>query len=35
MDAVNAFRKRGLNPDNPVVRGTAQNPDIFSRLVKQ
>jgi len=22
-------RKRGLNPDNPVVRGTAQNPDVF------
>lgn len=29
MDAVNAFRKRGLNPDNPVIRGTAQNPDIY------
>ena len=29
MDAVNAFRKRGLNPDNPEIRGTAQNPDIF------
>src|SRR5574344_1714399 len=26
MDAVNAFRKRGLNPDNPEIRGTAQNP---------
>lgn len=28
-DAVAAFRKRGLNPDNPVIRGTAQNPDIY------
>ena len=22
-------RKRGLSPENPVVRGTAQNPDVF------
>ena len=29
MDAVEAFRRRGLNPDNPVIRGTAQNPDIY------
>ncbi len=29
MDAVNEFRKRSLNPDHPVIRGTAQNPDIF------
>ncbi len=29
MDAVNAFRKRALNPEHPVTRGTAQNPDIF------
>lgn len=28
-DSVKAFRDRCLNPDNPVVRGTAQNPDIF------
>ena len=28
-DEVDAFRKRGLNPDNPVIRGTAQNPDIY------
>ncbi len=28
MDAVEAFRKRGLSPNNPVIRGTAQNPDI-------
>lgn len=29
MGAVDAFRRRGLNPDNPVIRGTAQNPDIY------
>ncbi|NDL66524.1 pyruvate:ferredoxin (flavodoxin) oxidoreductase [Anaerotalea alkaliphila] len=29
MDAVKAFRKKSLNPENPVTRGTAQNPDIF------
>jgi len=29
MDAVNAFRKRALNPERPELRGTAQNPDIF------
>ena len=23
------FKQRGLNPENPVVKGTAQNPDIF------
>ena len=28
-DAVNEFRKRALNPENPVTRGTAQNPDIY------
>jgi pyruvate-ferredoxin/flavodoxin oxidoreductase len=28
-DAVEAFRKRSLNPERPVLRGTAQNPDIF------
>ncbi len=28
-DAVRAFRKRALNPENPSIRGTAQNPDIF------
>lgn len=27
--ALKAFRKRGLNPERPVTRGTAQNPDIF------
>lgn len=29
MEAVNKFRKRALNPQRPVLRGTAQNPDIF------
>ncbi|MFA7501772.1 MAG: pyruvate:ferredoxin (flavodoxin) oxidoreductase [Anaerovoracaceae bacterium] len=29
MDAVQAFRKHALNPERPVIRGTAQNPDIF------
>jgi pyruvate-ferredoxin/flavodoxin oxidoreductase len=28
-DAVAAFRKRGLNPEHPDQRGTAQNPDIY------
>ena len=28
-DAVQAFRDRALNPEHPVLRGTAQNPDIF------
>ncbi len=28
-DDVLAFRRRGLTPDAPVVRGTAQNPDVF------
>ena len=28
-DEVLAFRGRGLTPDAPVVRGTAQNPDVF------
>ena len=28
-DAVDAFRHRALNPDHPVMRGTAQNPDIY------
>ncbi|HHT22620.1 MAG TPA: pyruvate:ferredoxin (flavodoxin) oxidoreductase, partial [Bacteroidales bacterium] len=29
QDALKAFRQRALNPDNPVIRGTAQNPDIY------
>ncbi|GET29631.1 pyruvate:ferredoxin (flavodoxin) oxidoreductase [Prolixibacter sp. SD074] len=29
MDALQEFRDRALNPEHPVTRGTAQNPDIF------
>ncbi|MBP6136995.1 MAG: pyruvate:ferredoxin (flavodoxin) oxidoreductase [Clostridiaceae bacterium] len=29
MEAVQAFRERGLTPNKPTLRGTAQNPDIF------
>ena len=29
MDAVNEFRANALNPEHPVVRGTAENPDIY------
>jgi len=28
-DAVKAFKENALNPENPVLRGTAQNPDVF------
>ena len=28
-DAVKKFRHNALNPDHPVIRGTAQNPDIY------
>ncbi|MBU3183658.1 pyruvate:ferredoxin (flavodoxin) oxidoreductase [Clostridium estertheticum] len=27
--AIQEFRNRALNPEHPVVRGTAQNPDIY------
>ncbi|MCP1102750.1 pyruvate-ferredoxin/flavodoxin oxidoreductase [Aequitasia blattaphilus] len=29
MDAIDAFRENALNPNHPVQRGSAQNPDIF------
>jgi len=29
MNDVDAFRRNALNPDHPVLRGTAQNPDIY------
>jgi pyruvate-ferredoxin/flavodoxin oxidoreductase len=29
QDSLKAFRNRALNPEHPVTRGTAQNPDIF------
>jgi len=28
-EAIAAHRSRGLTPDKPVLRGTAQNPDVF------
>ena len=27
--AIHAHRQRGLTPDRPVLRGTAQNPDVY------
>jgi pyruvate-ferredoxin/flavodoxin oxidoreductase len=29
FEAIQAFRDRALNPEHPVTRGTAQNPDIY------
>jgi pyruvate-ferredoxin/flavodoxin oxidoreductase len=29
MDAAQAFRDRALNPEHPILKGSAQNPDIF------
>jgi pyruvate-ferredoxin/flavodoxin oxidoreductase len=29
MTAIHALRDRALNPSNPSIRGTAQNPDVF------
>ncbi len=29
MDAIDQFRRNALNPEHPILRGTAQNPDIF------
>ncbi|GAA0086670.1 pyruvate:ferredoxin (flavodoxin) oxidoreductase [Clostridium sp. CTA-7] len=31
-EALNNFRKNSLNPDHPVIRGTAQNPDVYFQL---
>ena len=28
-DSIRAIRERALTPDRPVIRGTAQNPDVF------
>ena len=28
-DTIAALRRRGLDPDHPTLRGTAQNPDVF------
>ncbi|MDR0853979.1 MAG: pyruvate:ferredoxin (flavodoxin) oxidoreductase [Clostridiales Family XIII bacterium] len=32
FDALNEFRSNALNPEHPVIRGTAQNPDIFFQV---
>ena len=29
MDAIDAFRRNALSPEHPVLRGSAQNPDVF------
>ena len=29
MELVQAHRRRALSPERPVLRGTAQNPDVF------
>ena len=33
-DAVRAFKERSLGPNNPKVRGTAQNPDIYFQALE-
>jgi pyruvate-ferredoxin/flavodoxin oxidoreductase len=32
LEALKQFRKRAMNPEQPVTRGTAQNPDIYFQL---
>ncbi|MBR6711416.1 MAG: pyruvate:ferredoxin (flavodoxin) oxidoreductase [Selenomonadaceae bacterium] len=32
FEAVNAFRRNALNPDHPVIRGTATNPDVYFQI---
>jgi len=32
MDRVIEHRRRALSPDHPVLRGTAQNPDVFFQI---
>ncbi|MDO5715580.1 MAG: pyruvate:ferredoxin (flavodoxin) oxidoreductase [Tissierellia bacterium] len=34
QDAVKEFKDRALNPDEPQIRGTAQNPDIYFQSVE-
>ena len=29
FDAIDEYRRRALNPEHPVLRGSAQNPDVF------
>ena len=31
-DALNSFRRNALNPDHPVMRGTATNPDVYFQI---
>jgi pyruvate-ferredoxin/flavodoxin oxidoreductase len=31
-DRLNEFRNRAMNPDSPVTRGTAMNPDIYFQI---
>ncbi|CDZ74977.1 Pyruvate dehydrogenase (NADP(+)) [Peptoniphilus sp. ING2-D1G] len=33
-DAVKEFKQRALNPNSPVIRGSAQNPDIYFQEVE-
>ena len=32
FDAIDKFRKSALNPNHPVTRGTAQNPDVYFQM---
>ncbi|HTS37026.1 MAG TPA: pyruvate:ferredoxin (flavodoxin) oxidoreductase [Candidatus Solibacter sp.] len=32
MDRIVEHRQRALSPDHPVIRGTAQNPDVFFQI---
>ena len=31
-DAIDEFRRNALNPDHPVIRGTATNPDVYFQI---
>ncbi len=31
-DAIDKFRRQALNPDHPVIRGTATNPDVYFQI---
>ncbi|WP_066890005.1 pyruvate:ferredoxin (flavodoxin) oxidoreductase [Clostridium nigeriense] len=33
-EALDNFRRNALNPDHPVIRGTAQNPDVYFQLTE-
>ena len=32
FDAIDKFRRSALNPDKPVIRGTATNPDVYFQM---